>query len=62
MQMSEKKRAALYNAIADELINIRILIKELKLPAEVDFKLAQVANKIWDRQKQVLQLDKHQSK
>jgi hypothetical protein len=53
MKISEKKRNELYGAIHEAIVDVRIA---LKLPANGDYTLAQVENKIWQDQKRVLGL------
>jgi hypothetical protein len=53
MKMSEKRRSALYDAIHAAIVDVRV---ELKLPGKDDYTLAQVINKIWAKQKGVLNL------
>ena len=45
MKISEKRKTRLYAAIHEVIMKLRI---ELKLPDNQDFKLAQLANKVYD--------------
>jgi hypothetical protein len=53
MKMSEKRRSAMYRAIHNAIVDVRIA---MKLPAKDDVVLAQVENEIWQEQKKVLGL------
>ena len=53
MRMSEKRRQKLYDAIHEAVMVARI---RLKLPAKDDHVVAQVVDKIWADQKNVLNL------
>jgi len=53
--ISKKNRVALYRAIHEEIMDVRI---KLKLSPKDDFTLAQAESAIWDKQKVVLGLTK----
>ena len=53
MKIPQKTRDALYKAIHDEIVSVRIA---LKLPAKSDVVLAQVEHLIWVKQKRALKL------
>ena len=54
MKISKKMREKLYQAIHDEVVNVRI---KLKLPVKDDVELAGMGLKIWSEQKRVLGID-----
>lgn len=56
MKMSEKRRSAMYRAIHNAVVDVRIA---LKLPAKEDCVLAQVEHEIWREQKKVLKLGEY---
>jgi ribonuclease HII len=49
--ISKKNREALYRAIREEIVDVRI---KLKLSPKDDYILAQVESSIWARQKETL--------
>jgi hypothetical protein len=51
MKISQKRRDELYGAIHNEVLKIRM---QLQLPANKDWRLAQVEHEIWAQQKRVL--------
>lgn len=53
--ISKKNREALYRAIHEEIVDVRI---KLKLSPKDDYTLAQVESAIWAKQKVVLGLTK----
>lgn len=53
MRMSKKRRAKLYAAIHDAILDVRM---KLKLPAKDDHLVAQVIHEIWRGQKDALNL------
>ena len=55
MKISQKTQRQLYSAIFCPIVDLRV---KLKLDAKTDTELAQLINKIWDKQKVVLGLDK----
>lgn len=55
MKISNKVREKLYDAIFVTIVEFRV---KSKFDAKTDVELAQLINKIWDKQKVVLKLDK----
>lgn len=53
MRISQKRRAELYRAIHNGIVDVRI---KLKLPAKEDVMLAQVESEIWRNQKKTLDI------
>ncbi len=55
MQLSDKRRQELYDAIFQQVMDLRVKIKmEGKLDEQLDLQLAQLIEKIWNDQKRVL--------
>ena len=55
MYISKHKQQELYNAIHEEIMQIRIVLKD-KLNSSEDWNLAQVEHKIWREQKDILDI------
>lgn len=56
MKMNEKKRAALYGAIHDPILNLRIALKEGRVK-DIDNRLFHIVDWIWREQFKVLNLE-----
>ena len=60
MRISDKKQTALYSAIHDEFMNLRIDLKRKPLheQEDLDSSLYYLMNRIWSQIESVLKLDK----
>ena len=57
MRLSEKKQSALYEAIASEIMDVRLTLqRQIQLPAKQDVVIAQSVSKIWRKVFKVLNL------
>ena len=54
MKLSEKKQEALYKAIYDPVVDLRI---KHKFPSTLDYEVAQLVHKIWRKIFDVLKLE-----
>jgi len=56
MRISSKRRSAAYDAIHDEIMDLRVELNKMGLNSKMDHLVAQVGNKIWKKQKAALNI------
>lgn len=57
MKISEKRKQALYAAISEEIMKVRITLSRKGLSSEDDFIVSQSETKIWHAVKRVLNIE-----
>ena len=57
MKISEKRQQDLFNAVHEPTMDLRIKCQRLNLPPDVDGLLYQLVFDIWNKQKEVLNIE-----